>query len=441
MDSITAIAQKLETLVGSAGVQSWEQVETTLQQQITRAIAPDSLPPCVVFPSTQEELATVVSCAHEQGWRVLPCGGGSKLHWGGLAEGIQIVISTARLNRIIDHAVGDLTVTLEAGVRFTDLQATLAQAQQFLALDPPYAETATMGGIIATASAGSLRHRYNSVRDMLLGISFVRADGQIVKAGGRVVKNVAGYDLMKLLTGSFGTLGIVVQGTFRAYPQPESSQTVVLTGDPGAIAQATCKLFSSTLTPTAVDLLSTQVVSDLELGQGFGLLVRFQSLPVSVEEQCDRLVSIAQTLALQSTVYSAASESALWQQFRERIQNPLPDRVVACKMGVVSAEAVTALTKVNHLVPQGWSGVIHAGKGLGILQFDSEAVTPQALSEVRSQLGTLGGFLSVLAAPVAFKQQIDIWGYTGDALGVMHRLKEQFDPAYLLSPHRFVNGI
>ena len=177
--------------------------------QVKKAISPGNLPNCIVYPQTQSQLAEVIAEAYRNKWRVLPCGNGSKLKWGGLAENIDIVVSTKSLNKVINHAVGDLTLTVEAGVKFTDIQATLAKHNQILALNPTEPHLATIGGIIATGDTGSLRQRYGSVRDQLLGVTFVRADGQIARAGGRVVKNVAGYDLMKLFTGSYGTLSII----------------------------------------------------------------------------------------------------------------------------------------------------------------------------------------------------------------------------------------
>ncbi|NES72750.1 MAG: FAD-binding oxidoreductase, partial [Okeania sp. SIO2D1] len=206
-----------------------------------------------------------------------------------LVSQVDLVVSTQKLNRIVEHAVEDLTVSVEAGVKLADLQQRLRAAGQFLPLDPAYPETATLGGILATADAGSWRQRYGGVRDLVLGLSVVRADGEIAKAGGKVVKNVAGYDLMKLFVASYGTLGIISEVTLRTYPLLKASQTVAAAGDESAIAKLTESLLCSALTPTAIDLLSTRLVEDLALGNGFGLLVRFQSLGASVEEQSQRL--------------------------------------------------------------------------------------------------------------------------------------------------------
>lgn len=427
-----AIAQELESIVRTANsVISWENIEQTKQYEIAQALTPGIAPDCIVYPNTQTELAQVIACAYSNNWRVLPCGSGSKISWGGLATGVNLIVSTERLNQLIEHAVGDLTVTVEAGSNFADIQATLANSKQFLALDPTAPESATIGGIIATADTGSLRQRYGGVRDQLLGITFVRADGEIAKAGGRVVKNVAGYDLMKLFTGSYGTLGIITQATFRVYPLPEASATVVLTGEVDALTQALTKLRSSALTPTQADLLSTQLVASLGIGQGLGLLTRFQSITESVKQQSTALLQVGQQLGLQGAIYLADDEDRLWQKLREQIHGSVTVTQITCKIGVMPSASVATLIALEGM------GLIYSGSGLGLLRLDNSEVVLKMRAHCQSQ----GGFLSILAAPVALKQQLDVWGYQGNALDLMQRIKQLFDPENILSPCRFVGGI
>lgn len=246
--------------------------------------------PPVVYPSTEAELAEVMACAHQNQWRILPCGSGSKLAWGSLAEGIDVVVSTARLNQVIDHAVGDMTLTAQAGLTLAELAPILASANQFLALDPAYSQRATLGGVVATGDAGSLRQRYGGVRDMLLGLTLVRYDGQVAKAGGRVVKNVAGYDLMKLLTGSYGTLGIISQLTFRLFPRQDASKTVVIPGLASTLENLLARVRRSSLTPVALDLLSPALTERLGYGAELALVARFQSIAPGVVEQVETLL-------------------------------------------------------------------------------------------------------------------------------------------------------
>ncbi len=383
----------------------------------------DDIP--VVFPENAAQLSQVVSECARQKWRLVPCGHGSKLNWGGIPEKIDLVVSTEHLNRLIDHAAGDLTVTAEAGMGFRDLQIILGQQGQFLALDPAYPERATLGGILATADAGSLRHRYGSVRDLCLGVTFVRYDGEIVKAGGRVVKNVAGYDLMKLLTGSFGTLGIVTEMTFRLYPVPKASRTILIVG--GSALPLFGALKTSALTPSAVDLLSASTVRQLGFGNEPALAVRFWNIPESVQVQSEEL------LALAGTAKTVQLFDNLETQFQAQLRGHFwQGQGIVAKVGALPTELPVLLSEVEALGATGW---FHSG-GVGLVRWEDTSVA--TIEKLRKFLETRQGFLTVLEAPITLKAQLDIWGYPGNALKLMKTLQRQFDPQTLLSPGRFV---
>jgi glycolate oxidase FAD binding subunit len=428
MNSIASILTSI--LSAENAVISWENLTPTQKQNLQRSIDSKSQPSCVIYPHSQAELAAVITTANSHQWRVLTWGSGSKINWGGLAENIDIIVSTEHINQLIEHAVGDLTVTVEAGMKFAQIQEILAKSGQTLALDPAAPELATIGGIVATADTGSLRQRYGGVRDQLLGITFIRADGEIAKAGGRVVKNVAGYDLMKLFTGAYGTLGIISQVTFRVYPIPESSGTVILTGKPEAISQAARTLHGSELTPTQADLLSNKLLTNLDLGTGIGLIARFQSISESVQEQSKRLLLIGEKLGLQGVIYSGNQEIDLWQQLPKQIYDHLTESTITCKIGVLPTAAVEILNYMEV-------GLIHISSGLGLVRLEKE----EQILPLRSLCQANSGFLSVLSAPVEFKKRFDVWGYNGNALAVMRGIKEQFDGNFILSPGRFVGGI
>ncbi|MGB6017843.1 MAG: FAD-binding oxidoreductase [Nodosilinea sp.] len=402
-------------------------------------LSPDSLdipayltPEAVVYPTTEAELSAVMACAHAHHWRVLPCGSGSKLTWGGLGSGVDLVVSTARLNQIIDHAVGDMTLTAQAGVKLVDLAPRLAQHAQFLAIDPAYPAEATLGGIVATADTGSLRQRYGGLRDMLIGISFVRYDGQVAKAGGRVVKNVAGYDLMKLMTGSFGTLGVLAQLTFRLYPVQDVSKTVVVTGAAAAIAALTSALRLSPLTPVAMDLLSPALADSLGYGKTLALLSRFQSISPGVDEQVQTLLGLVEA-GLSASVLEGAEDEQIWAASREALFPSAGDlgQAVVAKVGLPPIQAVAWL---DQLPPRSVAR-LHAGSGLGTARLG------EASAEVLETLRSTAGYLTLLESPLALKKTVDVWGYSGNALSVMKALKTQFDPYNGLSPGRFVGGI
>lgn len=433
---MSAIALQVAQQIGADHVVSWESLDPGLQAQLQIA-APNVA--AIAYPPTLESLCDLVAYVHHHRWAMLPMGQGTKLHWGPPLRGEAIAISTAKLNQVIDHAAGDLTVTAQAGVKLADLQQQLAQARQFLAIAPHHSASATLGGIVATADTGSLRQRYGGVRDMLIGVSFVRADGQVAKAGGRVVKNVAGYDLMKLMTGAYGTLGILTQMTFRLYPLPEMSETVVLVGDSAAIATVLHQIRQTSLSPVALDVLSRSYVSALGLGQGTGLVARFQSIPVSVAQQISQVMALAQAAGLSSDRFQNQDDASLWQRLQEKWDGAVAASAIACKIGVLPAQAVTSLDAIAQMWPASL-GFIHAGSGLGWLSGEIDSITATGITQVRSHCAAHGGFLSLLSAPPTWTG-LDRWGYAGNALPQMQAIKAQFDPHHLLNPGRFVGGL
>lgn len=389
-----------------------------------------------IYPQTQSELSQAIALAHKHKWHILT----GNLNWGGLArldDGSNgIIVDTSRLNRLIDHAVGDLTVTCEAGMKFRDLQNILAKSGQFLAIDPAYPETITIGEIVNTANTGSFRHGYGGVRDMLLGISFVRADGELVKAGGRVVKNVAGYDLMKLMTGSYDSLGIIAQVTFRLYPLPPCDRTVIITGQAQIIDLVRAQILISSLTPRSMDILSSGILTKLQLSSTseIGLILRFGGLIQGVEEQIRRLSVLAEEFSLKVK----AIETDVWEKIQSLIWYSSTSLIpVICKIGTLSDIAVENLLKASAEMEPLIQ--VHAGSGLGLLRYEGDySKIHSSILKVRNILKSNGGFLTVLEAPPHFKASIDVWGYSGNAREMMMALKQKFDPNNLLNPHGYI---
>ena len=441
---INAIATQLKSVIESEELVQVTEAETYWQEKIRQVVVDSAASAYLVFPSTVEKLAEIVKWATQEKYRIIPCGNGSKLDWGGLSQDIQLIVSTQKCDRLIEHAVGDLTVTVEAGIKLTDLQAQLQATNQFLPIDPAFGEQATIGGILATADTGSWRERYGGIRDMVLGISFIRGDGEIAKAGGRVVKNVAGYDLMKLYTGSYGTLGIITQVTLRTYPLPEASKTIALTGDYGAIAQAMQILRNSGLTPTAADLVSASVIDKLGIAKNPALIIRFQTISQSIAQQISQLESIAQQLDLQVSHYQDIDETNLWQRLSETIRFPSSETAIIGKIGVIPTAAVNLLQQLETIKANQELVMIHAGSGIGHLQIDNiddEATYLTLIAKIRSLCHDNGGFLTILTAPNSIKQQLDPWDYGGNTLPIMRAIKQKFDPNNIFNPGRFVDGI
>src|SRR2546421_3330996 len=245
-------------------------------------------PYVIAAPGSEQEVASVLAYANREGLKVLVRGGGTQLNTGLPAKDGDMLLSTRRLNQVVEYAPHGMTVTVQAGLRLVDLQSHLARARQWLALDPVLSPSATIGGIISTNVSGARRLRYGGVRDQIIGIRVVLSDGTIAKGGGKVVKNVAGYDLPKLFTGALGTLGVIVAATFRLYPLRAASRTVLLTAPTAApLCDLAVRVIASTLEPTALDVLSAP-----SAGAGCVMAARFETEPESADEQASTLTSM-----------------------------------------------------------------------------------------------------------------------------------------------------
>lgn len=411
-------------------IMQWQDCDTRWQASCRRVSR--GTPEALVIPHNQMALSQVVQEAQQNNKRLIPCGNGTKLAWGGLAKQVDWLVSTQKLNRIVEHAVGDLTITVEAGLTLKKLQAHLAQYRQFLPVDPAFPESATIGGIVATGDSGSWRQQYGGVRELLLGIKVIRADGEFAKAGGQVVKNVAGYDLMKLLTGSYGSLAIATELTFRLYAKQQLTKTVLITSNHTQITAVQTKLFNSVLVPSRADLLSPALSKKLDLGDKFSLVVRFASVPESVQAQLEILTAIA----TQHNLTITPQAETIWDDLTQ-ILDPQP---VYCKVGLLPHQATNFLEQVEQSTQGQAIARIHTKSGLGIVAFPHGKFLRQ-FRELRQFCQQHQGFLTMLDAPLNTKAQFEPWGYHGDALPLMRNIKEQFDPHNLLSPGRFVGGI
>src|SRR5438552_13079707 len=212
------------------------------------------VPRFVVEPGSAEAVADTLVWASRDTLSVLTRGAGTKLGWGPAPRLIDVLLSTRRLNNVVAHRHGDLTATVQAGASLAEVNGELARHRQWIPLDPPWADRATIGGLVATNDSGPRRHRYGAPRDLIIGAEFARADGKLAKGGGIVVKNVAGYDLPRLMTGSVGSLAVIVTATFKLYPLPAASRTLAVTlRNERDLASLASAVLDSHLTPTAME--------------------------------------------------------------------------------------------------------------------------------------------------------------------------------------------
>jgi glycolate oxidase FAD binding subunit len=374
-------------------------------------------------PATRAELAAAMAAAAEAGTPLRIVGGGTKLGWATAGAEPGLELSTARLDRIVEHNAGDLTAVLEAGVPLAEAQAAFAKDGQMLSLDPPDGG-ATIGGMIATADSGPLRSRYGGPRDLVLGTRVALSDGTIARSGGKVIKNVAGYDLAKLFCGSFGTLGAIVEVSVRLHPVPPSTITALGSStEPDAIARAAAMLARAPLEHHGFDV---------RWASGVGtLLVRFAgAAPRPPAEQAANLLREA---GLGTDVVDDDGE--VWDAQRDTQRGP----GTVVRVSGVQTQLAAALAATERL------GAMLAGRvplGLWWLRLPEggAAETAGAVEGLRRELGPSP--CVVLDAPPEVRSALDPWGPVDESLAaLMRRLKERFDPAGVCAPGTFAGGI
>lgn len=389
-------------------------------------------PSLVVEPGSVEEISAVMKLASGEGLSVCPRGGGTKTHLGAPPSSADLVLSMLRMDEVIEHVPGDQVVRVQAGVKVQDLQERLAGSDQMLAIDPPEkAAGATVGGIVAANSSGPRRYRYGTIRDLIIGITVVLADGTVAKAGGKVVKNVAGYDLAKLFTGSLGTLGVIADCNFRLHPRPQSARTVAVeVGSPRAARDAAQAIVHSQIEATAVGL---------HWGGGAKLVsVLLESIPggIGAKEELARFL-----LEPFGRVRNLEDDEA---DDLGPLGHPGPDDV-AVKIGAPPADLDAVMESVldacaRRDVTPDLTG--HAGTGVTFAGLSGEeAAVAEAITEVRGIWTRRGGSVVVLSAPASLKRITGVWGPPGDYGGLLRRVKEKFDPGYTMNPGRFVGGL
>ncbi|HZC99270.1 MAG TPA: FAD-binding oxidoreductase [Actinomycetes bacterium] len=403
-------------------------------------------PEVVVAPTTVEEASEALREATAQGRRVVCRGVGSKLGWGNPPAGAEVILETARLDRVLEHAEGDLIVKAEAGVRLDALQEALSKAGQHLALDPPEPH-ATVGGIVAAGASGPRRLRYGTARDLLIGITLVLSDGTVAHGGGKVVKNVAGYDLGKLLTGSLGTLGLIAEVTFRLHPSPDALAGAALeVTDPEAAGSAAQDLVHSQLDPASLELAWPDPAAPGRL------VLVLQGRSPAVAEQAGAAVRLlephgaAELLADDDVRRMAVGPGGLGARPWWGLDGTWDGAVAGVKAACVPTELPGAVQDLwAAAAAHGLDVRVQAHAGVGVIYAALWGGGVEALAETveeaRGRLGRRGGTLLVLEAPLELKRRVDVWGPVGDALALMRRVKEQFDPAGTMSPGRFVGGI
>ena len=394
-------------------------------------------PGYVAAPADVSEASALLRAAADLGLAVVPRGTGSRLHWGYPPARCDLVLETTRMNRVVEHASGDLVATVQAGVQLDELAAALGAAEQRLALDPPGG--GTVGGVLATAAAGPLRLRYGMPRDLLIGITVVRADGTVARSGGKVVKNVAGYDIGKLLSGSRGTLGLITQATFRLHPLPAGTAWVA--------ADCAAAVDAAKVIATAMESPASPVSVELDwpgADDPVRVCVALEGDPSGVAERAVALIRLLEPNAVSVSVL--AERPAWWGAgpAARRDGTVLQIGFWPGDLGMVLAEIRSAAGAAGLDPAVGGSAAAGAVHAAALPEADPAAVA-SFVAVLRDRMGHAHGpparaNVVVLHAPAEVSALVDLFGPV-PSLPLMRAVKHQFDPAATMAPGRFAGGI
>ena len=407
-------------------------------------------PRTVIEPQSVDDLRSTIAEAAASGSTVAPVGGGTRLDLGNPPDAVDTMVSTRQLDRLVRHTPDDLTAAAESGVTIARLQTVLAEHGQYLAVDPPLPERATLGGTLAVGHSGPAKWQYGNVRDCVIGLSAVQADGKLTKSGGQVVKNVSGYDLVRMHVGALGTLGVIAEASLKLTPLPRTETTLLAGFDSlHAAWKAGLDVFRSPVVPLALTVFDAQAGSLMEtsaVSRPAFLAIRLGGRPLTIERQvreCRALIDQADGTLLDSLDRSEASP--LWNGLRDFgwIDETQPSMLLrAMKAPSDGVSALEALARLDAddaapaFVGHPAHGTINAG-WFG----EAEPPSAEALLEARRSIEGLGGRLVIERCPVSLKSDIDVWGDPGPALSTMRQLKKEFDPARMFNPGRYVGGI
>ena len=449
-----SMREELAALIGTANV-------SERGADIDRHTADEVAPSLVVAPGTANECAAVLKLASEHGWAVVPAGGGTHRAIGNIPERADIVLTSSRVDSILHYDAGDLTIGVEAGVKLADLQAALAEHGQFLPIHSVNPER-TVGGLLASALQGPMQH-WAAVRDFCIGISFVTGDGKQAKGGGRVVKNVAGYDLMKLLIGSHGSLGVITSANFRVYPRAKQTRTFVMRF--GSCEKALAmrdRIVRSPLAPLCLEIASPRALeylnpvaieprdpdhyspqSPVEPETHWEIVLRAAGSDAVLARYARELGSaVTQTL-------EGEAEERLWERFAgfgdnvlARYRNSMLLQVATTvRDTVATVAAIESAALDNNLLPAfvGRVGLAVLSVAMVPLSVDPPSAMQyaNAASSLRAALPA-GSSAMVLRCPTEAKRHFDVWGTPSSDLACMRAVKRAMDPRSILSRGRFL---
>ena len=390
-------------------------------------------PKLILEPSTEQQLAAALRAANDVNLAVIPRGGATKQAWGDAPTRADVILSTKRLDKILEHVWADMTVSVEAGCTVGALQQALAQHGQRLAIDLLWPSNATIGGILATNDSGYLRLRFGALRDLVIGATIALPDGTLASSGGKVVKNVAGYDLQKLMTGAYGTLGVITRAVFRLHPLAKESRTIsCLVRDAAEAGRILLAIQDSKLAHSALQIRCIE-------NSPPQIDVLFEATQAGLAAQTEKLKSLV------APVPTSESDPPVWKARQELFTAARDDSSASAlaKLTFLPTDFAAAMESVARIAATNRLRLNAAAQAYGvsiILLQGSLVNLHAALTAIRVERERSGASLVVFHRPDAMAP-LDAWGSPGDSLPIMRAIKQQLDPKNTLNPGRFLGSI
>lgn len=429
--AIDQLAAKLEAALGTGAVESGARTLASYNVD-------GKIPSILLTPHDPEQISAALRICVEAEASVIPWGGGTAMGLGNIPRQADVILGLERLDGLIEHDDANLTATVQAGLKVAPLQKILAQRNQFLAMDPPNPGLATIGGTVAANINGARRMLHGGVRDLVIGMKMVLATGEQIKAGGKVVKNVAGYDMCKLFVGSLGTLGVITEVTFKLAPIPESAATLVAFGPLSQGLRLVNELSQSTLLPAALAILSADVFKATNFSFTMpAVAVWAEGFEEAVARHLREVQELAGRTGLTAEIFRGETHQRLWESvcdFSTRGEG------VVYRLTIPLASVAEVVAQIDR-----WSAserparfIAHAGCGTVWCSLDAVSSNAEWFSILSALAQEQRGHVVMVAAPPAFKEGIDVWGSPPPSLAIMREIKHQFDPQGILNPGRFI---
>ncbi|WP_425710890.1 FAD-binding oxidoreductase [Fictibacillus sp. Mic-4] len=409
---------------------------------------------CTVYPQTEEEISAILTYASKNGRKVFVEGSGTKKGFGGLLEKADILLSLSHCKGVVEYSAGDLTITVRPGTTIKEIGEYLAPFGQCLSVDPAWPEFATIGGVIAANSSGPKRLKYGSARDFVIGLRVVYPDGKVIRTGGKVVKNVAGYDMNKLFVGSMGTLGVISEVTVKLRPLPKYESLVLLSFSEKnlhEIRSFVIQLLDSMMEPVSLELVNPTLSNQLTGLEGYTLFIGLEGIEKSVLYQ-EMWIKEHQPKETELIILQQHEAKKIWSTFAKLAPNPLrikeideSNLEIGIKIGSKNIDVIE-LVEACHLMSlnKHVDVRVHGGTGHGITKAYVKGNTEAVLSyvrDIRSAGCNKGGYAIVEHAPYILRKHVNVWGDPPSYFSLLEGIKKAIDPNNVLNTQRFVGGL